>query len=102
MARDGWPKRRAAPSLLSCSSLLPTITCRLIADQLACLPFPLKKKDFDISKKIALVTRIRDRMYCQTMRTVRYISRDDRARIAPAVCELRQTDRQTDLRRIIV
>ena len=41
----------------------------------------------------------RDRMYCQTIRTVRDISRDDRARIA--TCSLRtstdrQTDRQTD------
>ena len=32
-------------------------------------------------------TRIRDRMYCQTIRTVRDISRDDRARIA--TCSLR-------------
>ena len=37
-------------------------------------------------------TRTRDRMYCQTMRTVRDISRDDRARIA--TCSLRKlTDR---------
>ena len=37
-------------------------------------------------------TRTRDRMYCQTMRTVRDISRDDRARIA--TCSLRTlTDR---------
>ena len=40
-------------------------------------------------------TRTRDRIYCQTMRTVREISRDDRARIA--TCSLRTpTDRQTD------
>ena len=40
-------------------------------------------------------TRTRDRMYCQTIRTVRDISRDDRARIA--TCSLRtSTDRQTD------
>ena len=40
-------------------------------------------------------TRTRDRIYCQTMRTVRDISRDDRARIA--TCSLRTpTDRQTD------
>ena len=33
-------------------------------------------------------TRIRDRMYCQTIRIVRDISRDERARIVrPAVCE---------------
>ena len=32
-------------------------------------------------------TRTRDRIYCQTMRTVRDISRDDRARIA--TCRLR-------------
>ena len=43
-------------------------------------------------------TRTRDRMYCQTVRTVRDISRDDPARIA--TCSLRtptyrQTDRQT-------
>ena len=47
----------------------------------------------------------RDKMYCQTIRTVRDISRDDRARIA--TCSLRtptyrqtnrQTDRQTDRR----
>ena len=44
--------------------------------------------------------RTRDRMYCQTIRTVRDISRDDRARIA--TCSLRTpTDRQTDLRRMI-
>ena len=37
-------------------------------------------------------TRTRDRMYCQTMRTVRDISRDNRARIA--TCSLRtSTDR---------
>ena len=46
-------------------------------------------------------TRTRDRMYCQTIRTVRDISQDDRARIA--TCSLRTpTDRQTDLRRITV
>ena len=40
-------------------------------------------------------TRTRDRIYCETMRTVRDISRDDRARIA--TCSLRTlTDRQTD------
>ena len=37
-------------------------------------------------------TRTRDRIYCQTIRRVRYISRDDRARIA--ICSLRTpTDR---------
>ena len=37
-------------------------------------------------------TRTRDRIYCQTIRTVRDISRDDRARIA--ACSLRTpTDR---------
>ena len=46
-------------------------------------------------------TRTRDRMYCQTIRTVRDISRNDRARIA--TYSLRTpTDRQTDLGRIIV
>ena len=45
--------------------------------------------------------RTRDRIYCQTMRTVRDISRDDRARIA--TCSLRTlADRQSDLRQIIV
>ena len=45
-------------------------------------------------------TRTRDRMYFQTIRTVRDVSRDDRARIA--TCSLRMlTDRQI-LRRIIV
>ena len=40
-------------------------------------------------------TRTHDRINCQTMRTVRDISRDDRARIA--TCRLRTlTDRQTD------
>ena len=40
-------------------------------------------------------TRTRDRMYCQTIRTVRDISRDDGARIA--TCSLRTpTDRHTD------
>ena len=40
-------------------------------------------------------TRTRDRIHCQTIRTVRYISRDNRARIA--TCSLRtSTDRQTD------
>ena len=39
-------------------------------------------------------TRTRDRMYCQTIRSVRAIYRDDRARIA--TCTLRTlTDRQT-------
>ena len=39
-------------------------------------------------------TRTRERMYCQTIRTVRDISRDNRARIA--TCSLRTpTDRQT-------
>ena len=42
-------------------------------------------------------TRNLDRIYCQTIRTVRDISRDDRARIAN--CSLRTP---TDLRRIIV
>ena len=43
----------------------------------------------------------RVRESCQTIRTVRDTSRDDRARIA--TCRLRTpTDRQTYLRRIIV
>ena len=41
-------------------------------------------------------TRTRDRMYCQTIRTVRDISRDNRARIA--TCSFANTDRQTYLR----
>ena len=41
-------------------------------------------------------TRTRDRMYCQMIRTVRDISRDDRARIA--TCSLRTP---TEIRRII-
>ena len=46
-------------------------------------------------------TRTRCRMYCQTIRTVRNISQDDRARIA--TCSLlTPTDRQTYVRRIIV
>ena len=46
-------------------------------------------------------TRTRDRMCFQSIRTMCDISRDDRARIA--TCGLRTpTDRQTDLRRIIV
>ena len=41
-------------------------------------------------------TLTRDRMYCQAIRTVRDISRDDRARIA--TCSLlTPTDRQTDI-----
>ena len=47
-------------------------------------------------------TRTRDRMYCQTIRTVRDISRDDRARIATCCLRTptdRQTDRQTDRRK---
>ena len=46
-------------------------------------------------------TRTRERMYSQTIRTVRYISRYDRAIIA--TCSLRTPrDRLTDLRKIIV
>ena len=41
--------------------------------------------------------RTHERMFCQTIRTIRYIFRDDRARIA--TCSLRTpTDRQTDRR----
>ena len=41
-------------------------------------------------------TRTRESMYCQTIRRVRYISRDDRARIA-TTCSLRTpTEGQTD------
>ena len=41
-----------------------------------------------IQKMLGLIeTRTRDRIYCQTIRTVRDISRDDRARIA--TCSLR-------------
>ncbi len=41
-------------------------------------------------------TLTRDRMYCQTIRTVKDISRDDRARIA--TCSLRTPTTQTDLK----
>ena len=41
-------------------------------------------------------TRTRDKIYCQTIRTVRDISRDDREELRPAVCERRLTDTQTD------
>ena len=44
-------------------------------------------------------TRTRDRMYCQTIRTARDISRDNRARIIIVTCRLRTP---TALRRIIV
>ena len=50
--------------------------------------------DFFAYKKMQgrIDTRSRDRIYCQTIRTVRYISRDDLARIA--TCSLRTlTDR---------
>ena len=50
--------------------------------------------DFFAYKKMLgrIETRTRDRIYCQTIRTVRDISRDDRARIA--TCSLRTpTDR---------
>ena len=43
---------------------------------------------FRVKKKLGRIeTRTRDRIYCQTIRTVRDISRDDRARIA--TCRLR-------------
>ena len=46
-------------------------------------------------------TRTCERMHCQSIRTVYDMSRDDRARIA--TCSLlTSTDKQTDLRRIIV
>ena len=58
--------------------------------------FAIVLKVVRIKKMIGRIeTRTRDRIYCQTMRTVRDISRDDRARIA--ICSLRTpTDRQTD------
>ena len=40
-------------------------------------------------------TRTRDKIYCQTIGTVRDISRDDREELRPAVCERRLTDIQT-------
>ena len=46
-------------------------------------------------------TPTRQRMYCQSIRIVRDISRDDRARIATCILPT-PTYRQTDLRRIIV
>ena len=44
---------------------------------------------FCVYKKMLcrIETRTRDRIYCQTIRTVTYISRDDQARIA--TCSLR-------------
>ena len=54
---------------------------------------------FHVKKSLGRTeTRTHERMYCQSIRTVRDISRDGR----PAVCKHRQTDRQTYLRRIIV
>ena len=53
---------------------------------------------FAYKKKLGRIeTRTRDRIYCQTIRTVRDISRDNRARIA--TCSLRTP---TEIRRIIV
>ena len=40
------------------------------------------------------VTRSRDRMYCRTIRTVRDISRDDRARIAPKPNDVSNVNKQ--------
>ena len=79
------------------------MTARSPGDNAGCWPihalatrFP---RDFGCFSRIKKLlgrtgTRTRDRMYCQTIRTVRDISRDDRARIA--TCSLRTlTDRQT-------
>ena len=57
---------------------------------------------FAYKKKLGRIeTRTRDRIYCQTMRTVRDISRDDWARIA--TCSLRTlTDRLKENYRIDV
>ena len=54
---------------------------------------------FFVYKKMLgrIETRTRDMIYCQTIRTVRDISREDRARIA--ICSLRTP---TEIRRIIV
>ena len=49
----------------------------------------------DVYKKMKIETRTRDRIYCQKIRTVRDISRDDRAR--HATCSL-----QTPTDKIIV
>ena len=46
-------------------------------------------------------TRTRDRIYCQTMQTVRDISRDDRARIATRSLRM-LTDRQTDRLKVVL
>ena len=42
--------------------------------------------------------RTRDKMYCQAIRTVRYISETIEQELRPAVCE----HRQTDIRRIVL
>ena len=85
----------------------PTVTTRSTCDNADRWPFksthevgtpifPRFWKFFAYKKILGRTeTRTRDRMYRQTIRTVRDISRDDRARIA--TCSLRTlTDRQTD------
>ena len=57
-------------------------TCARLAHRDSLWMFFAYKKLLDRTE-----TRTRDRMYCQTIRTVRDISRDDRARIA--TCRLR-------------
>ena len=84
----------------------PTVTARSACDNAGHWPFKSTHElvtrftrgfvSFPRIKKLLArtETRTRDRMYCQTIRIVRDISRDDRARIA--TCSLRTlTNRQT-------
>ena len=97
--------RHRPPHRLSLSGgAQPTVTGRSACDNAGRWPFKSTHElatrftrgfgSFSRIKKLLgrTDTRTRDRMYCQTMRTVRDISRDDRARIA--TCSLRTlTDR---------
>ena len=84
----------------------PTVTGRSACDNAGRWPFKSTHElatrftqgfgSFSCIKKLLgrTETRTRDMMYCQTIRIVRDISRDDRARMA--TCSLRTlTDRQT-------
>ena len=83
----------------------PTAKARTAGDNSGSLAFEINTGTGDqVSRRFSHIkqmlgrtdTRTRERMYCQTIRTVRYIFRDDRARIA--TCRLRTpTDRQTDI-----
>ena len=83
------PTNRDGPlRLRQCRSLAIQINTRT-GDPI----YPRFWKFFEYKKLLGRTEmRTRDRMYCQTIRIVRYISRDDRARIA--TCSLRTlTDR---------